>query len=186
MSQFSEYLKTLVEESGSSVSALARAAGLNRPNLPNVIGGSRKPARGDMEKLLPHLRTSAEQREKLLELLEGELLGEDIVERRAYVQALLERMDQSFRATPVAHRTTAASGDFRETELFSGNAAIHGALVQLLAEGAARGCGSACPYCGGWRDRPWRWCSFRSSGRRPRRRPAPPIWICSPWRCPCC
>ena len=70
MSQFSEYLKILVEESGSSVSALARAAGLNRPNLQNVMGGSRKPARGDVEKLLPHLRASAEQREKLLELLE--------------------------------------------------------------------------------------------------------------------
>lgn len=139
MSQFSEYLKTLVEESGSSVSALARAAGLNRPNLQNVIGGSRKPARGDVEKLLPHLRVSAAQQSRLLELLEGELLGEDIVERRAYVQALLERMDQSFRATPVAHRTSAASGNFRETELFSGNAAIHCALVQLLAEGAARG-----------------------------------------------
>ena len=89
MSQFSEYLKILVEESGSSVSALARASGLNRPNLQNVIGGSRKPARGDVEKLLPHLRASAEQRERLLELLEGELLGEDIVERRVYVQALL-------------------------------------------------------------------------------------------------
>lgn len=139
MSRFSEYLKTLVEESGSSVSALARAAGLNRPNLQNVIGGSRKPARGDVEKLLPHLRLSAEQQGKLLELLEGELLGEDIVERRAYVQALLERMDQAFRATPAAHRTLAASGDFRETELVSGTAAIHGALVQLLAEGETLG-----------------------------------------------
>lgn len=139
MSQFSEYLRTLVEESGSSVSALARAAGLNRPNLQNVMGGSRKPARGDVEKLLPYLRASAEQQERLLELLEGELLGEDIVERRAYVQALLERIDQAFRATPVAHRTTAASGALREAELVSGNAAIHGVLVQLLAEGSALG-----------------------------------------------
>lgn len=139
MSRFSEYLKTLVEESGSSVSTLARAAGLNRPNLQNVIGGSRKPSRGDIKKLLPHLRASSEQREKLLTLLEGELLGEDIVERRAYVQALLERMDQSFRATPVPHRTTADSGTFREAELFSGTAAIHSALVQLLAEGGAMG-----------------------------------------------
>lgn len=139
MSQFSEYLKTLVEESGSSISALARAAGLNRPNLQNVIGGSRKPARGDVKKLLPCLRVSAEQREKLLELLEGELLGEDVAARRAYVQALLERMAQSFQATPTAHRTAAAFGNFRESELLSGNAAIQGALFQLLTEGAEMG-----------------------------------------------
>ena len=43
MSQFSEYLKILVEESGSSVSALARASGLNRPNLQNVIGAAASP-----------------------------------------------------------------------------------------------------------------------------------------------
>ena len=179
MSRFSEYLKTLVEESGSSVSALARAAGLNRPNLQNVIGGSRKPARGDMEKLLPHLRTSAEQREKLLELLEGELLGEDIVERRAYVQALLERMDQSFRATPVPPSTARWSSCWR-------GARPGAAPWRCFPDFPQSGCGSACPSCAGWRDRPWRWYSFRSSGRRPRRRPVPPIWICSPWRCPCC
>lgn len=139
MSRFSEYLKTLVEESGSSVSTLARAAGLNRPNLQNVIGGGRRPSRGDIKKLLPYLRVSGEQQEKLLKLLEGELLGEDIVERRAYVQALLERLDQSFRATPVPRRATSTFGKQQETEIFSGNAAIHGALVQLLAEGLAQG-----------------------------------------------
>lgn len=34
-----------------------------------------------------------------MELLEGELIGTDIVERRAYVRAMLEQLDQAFQAT---------------------------------------------------------------------------------------
>ena len=41
------------------------------------------------------------QQEELLELLEEELLGPDVVERRACVRTMLERLDQSFQATPV-------------------------------------------------------------------------------------
>lgn len=61
MSRFSQYLKILVEESGIPHAALARAAGINRPNLLNILSGSRKPSRKDVESLLPHLRASAAQ-----------------------------------------------------------------------------------------------------------------------------
>ena len=69
MSQFSQYLKSLVEESGVANAALAKISGINRPNLQNILSGSRKPSRKDVASLLPHLRASAAQRERLLELL---------------------------------------------------------------------------------------------------------------------
>lgn len=94
MSRFSVYLKNLVEESGVPHATLARAAGLNRPNLQNILSGSRKPSRKDVDNLLPHLRASAAQQAELMELLEGELLGPDVVERRACVRLMLERLYQ--------------------------------------------------------------------------------------------
>ena len=75
MSRFSVYLKNLVEESGVPHATLARAAGLNRPNLQNILSGSRKPSQKDVESLLPHLRASAAQQTELMELLEEELLA---------------------------------------------------------------------------------------------------------------
>lgn len=140
MSRFSQYLKILVEESGIPHAALARAAGINRPNLLNILSGSRKPSRKDVESLLPHLRASAAQQAELLELLEGELLGRDVVERRAWVRAMLEQLDRSFQATPVPRRVwPEAAGTPRGTELLSGDAAILNMLAALLTEGARLG-----------------------------------------------
>lgn len=45
MSRFSVYLKNLVEESGVPHATLARAAGLNRPNLQNISAAAGSPPR---------------------------------------------------------------------------------------------------------------------------------------------
>lgn len=135
MSRFSAYLKDLVEESGVSHASLARAAGLNRPNFQNILNGSRKPSRKDVDSLLPHLRVNASQQAKLLELLEGELLGEDVIERRAYVRAMLEQLDQAFQATPLSRQVWFAAPDAGgDMKLISGDAAILNMLAALLAE----------------------------------------------------
>lgn len=137
MSQFSQYLKSLVEESGVANAALAKISGINRPNLQNILSGSRKPSRKDVASLLPHLRASAAQRERLLELLEGELLGPDIVERRACVRAMLEQLDQSFHATPIPRQVWPAAAETpRGTELRSGEAAVLNSLASLLSKSA--------------------------------------------------
>ena len=140
MSHFSVYLRNLVEESGIPHATLARMAGINRSNLLNVLSGSRKPSRRDVECLLPHLRASVTQQAELLELLEGELLGPDVVQRRACVRDMLERLDQSFQATPVPRQVwPAASGTSRGAELLSGDAAILNTLAALLSEGSRQG-----------------------------------------------
>ena len=140
MSDFSVYLRNLVEESGIPHATLARMAGINRSNLLNVLSGSRKPSRRDVECLLPHLRASVTQQAELLELLEGELLGPDVVQRRACVRDMLERLDQSFQATPVPRQVwPAASGTSRGAELLSGDAAILNTLAALLSEGSRQG-----------------------------------------------
>ena len=100
MSQFSRYFKKLVKESGVNHTTLARVADVNRANLQNILSGSRKPSRKDVESVLPYLRASASQQDELLELLEGELFGPDVVERRACVRSMLEQFDQSFQAAP--------------------------------------------------------------------------------------
>ena len=140
MSHFSVYLRNLVEESGIPHATLARMAGINRSNLLNVLSGSRKPSRRDVECMLPHLRASVTQQAELLELLEGELLGPDVVQRRACVRDMLERLDQSFQATPVPRQVwPAASGTSRGAELLSGDAAILNTLAALLSEGSRQG-----------------------------------------------
>lgn len=140
MSRFSVYLKNLVEESGVPHATLARAAGLNRPNLQNILSGSRKPSRKDVDNLLPHLRASAAQQAELMELLEGELLGPDVVERRACVRTMLERLDQSFLATPVPyHVWPASSGTPEGVAFLSGDAAILNTLAALLSESSRLG-----------------------------------------------
>ena len=135
MSHFSVYLRNLVEESGIPHATLARMAGINRSNLLNVLSGSRKPSRRDVECLLPHLRASVTQQAELLELL-----GPDVVQRRACVRDMLERLDQSFQATPVPRQVwPAASGTSRGAELLSGDAAILNTLAALLSEGSRQG-----------------------------------------------
>ena len=164
MSRFSAYLKDLVEESGVTHASLARAAGLNRPNFQNILNGSRKPSRKDVNSLLPHLRVNAAQQAKLLELLEGELLGEDVVERRAYVRAMLEQLDQAFQATPLSRQVWFAVPDAAgDMKLISGDAAIINMLAALLAESnrlggrlvifpdfQRAGCKSACLFSADW------------------------------------
>ena len=136
MSQFSQYLKTLVEESGIPHATLARMAGINRSNLLNILSGSRKPSRKDVECLLPYLRASGAQQAELMELLEGVLLGQDVAERRACVRAMLERLDQSFQATPVPRQVWPVRVEKpKGTELLSGDAAILNHLASLLSEG---------------------------------------------------
>lgn len=140
MSRFSVYLKNLVEECGVSHAALARVSGLNRPNLQNILSGSRKPSKKDVESLLPYLRASAAQQAELMELLEGELMGADVVERRACVRNMLERLNRSFLATPVPLQVwPAVPGSTKGAELISGDAAILNILASLLSEGNSLG-----------------------------------------------
>ncbi len=135
MSQFSRYFKKLVEESGINHTALANMADVNRANLQNILSGSRKPSRKDVESVLPHLRASAAQQDELLELLEGELFGPDVVERRACVRAMLEHLDQSFQATPAPRQVwPSAPCTNKDSELISGEAAILNTLAALLSE----------------------------------------------------
>ena len=135
MSRFSVYLKSLVEESGMTHTNLAKASGINRSNLQNILSGSRKPSRNNVYALLPHLRASDAQQAELLELLEGELIGSDIVERRACVRAMLEHLGQSFQATPVSRQVWSLASDVgRDVELISGDAAILKMMAVLLAE----------------------------------------------------
>ena len=200
MSHFSVYLRNLVEESGIPHATLARMAGINRSNLLNVLSGSRKPSRRDVECMLPHLRASVTQQAELLELLEGELLGPDVVQRRACVRDMLERLDQSFQATPVPRQVwPAASGTSRGAELLSGDAAILNTLAALLSEGSRQG-GRLVFFPGfpkSWLQRSlsilW---GLDARGlqvtqavefwKAPRRRLPPPTSRRSPTPCPCC
>lgn len=140
MSRFSQYLKNLVEESGVSHATLARISGMNRPNLQNILSGSRKPSQKDIDRLLPHLRASAAQQAELLELLEGELLGPDVAERRACVRAMLEQLDRAFHATPIPRQVWPAAEETpKGAALLSGEAAILNTLASLLSESALIG-----------------------------------------------
>ena len=140
MSRFSQYLKNLVEESGVSHATLARISGMNRPNLQNILSGSRKPSQKDIDRLLPHLRASAAQQAELRELLEGELLGPDVAERRACVRAMLEQLDRAFHATPIPRQVWPAAEETpKGAALLSGEAAILNTLASLLSESALIG-----------------------------------------------
>lgn len=136
MSQFSRYFKKLVKESGVNHTTLACVADVNRANLQNILSGSRKPSRKDIESVLPYLRASASQQDELLELLEGELFGPDVVERRACVRSMLEQFDQSFQAAPAPRQVwPSAPCTDKDSELISSEAAILNMLASLLSEG---------------------------------------------------
>lgn len=92
MSQFSEKLKYLIEESGTNIYQLAKNAGLDRTTIQRSITGERLPGTAFVEKLCDFLRVSPRERKDLMELYSINKIGEKTYAGRKYIKELIEQI----------------------------------------------------------------------------------------------
>lgn len=92
MSQFSDRLKILLDESGTSVYQLSRNAKLDRTTIQRALTGERLPGASFVERLCDFLRVSPAERAELLELHTITRVGEKVYAARRYIKDMIERM----------------------------------------------------------------------------------------------
>ncbi len=92
MSILGDKLNQYIEESGYSVNKLATLSGVNRTSIVRMINANRLPEQHNIEKLLPFLKLTNEQKEGLWKTYEITSSGESLYERRQYMLKLLKRV----------------------------------------------------------------------------------------------
>lgn len=112
MSQFSEKLKALVEDSGLTIYQLAKSAALDRTTIQRSISGERLPGATFVEKLCDYLRVAPAERAELLRRHSICRIGEEVYAGRTYVQGIIEQIAglHIYRNTETEVRRAAAGG----------------------------------------------------------------------------
>ncbi len=89
MTSFGQLLKTLIVESGESISKIAQLTGIDRPTIYKYISGSRIPTRAGLSSLLHSIRATAKEKEQIIAQYELESAGETAYYQRQAVKRLL-------------------------------------------------------------------------------------------------
>ena len=90
MTSFGQLLKTLIVESGESISKIAQLTGIDRPTIYKYISGSRMPTREGLSSLLHSIRATAKEKEQIIAQYELESAGETAYYQRQAVKRLLD------------------------------------------------------------------------------------------------
>ena len=89
MSILGDKLNQYIEESGYSVNKLATLSGVNRTSIVRMINANRLPEQHNIEKLLPYLKLTNDQKEGLWKTYEITSSGESLYERRQYMLKMM-------------------------------------------------------------------------------------------------
>ena len=115
MSQFGGYLRSLLEERGSSISELSRMSGVERTSLQKSLTGSRILSHEAVEKIIWSLQLTPEESKKLRYYYEIYFIGEERYKSRKMIYKMLEHVGaMRFNHFPGNSGDSANSLDFRE------------------------------------------------------------------------
>lgn len=92
MSQFSDRLKMILDESGTNIYQISKNAKLDRTTIQRALKGERLPGISFVEKLCDYLKVSPLQRSELQELYTISKVGEKVYTGRKYIKYMIERM----------------------------------------------------------------------------------------------
>ena len=89
MSILGDKLNQYIEESGYSVNKLATLSGVNRTSIVRMINANRLPEQHNIEKLLPYLKLTNDQKESLWRTYEIMSSGEYLYGRRQFMLKMM-------------------------------------------------------------------------------------------------
>lgn len=92
MSEFSEYCRHLLANSGSNVYQIANHSSLDRTSIQRMIRGERLPSRKFVKDFCSYLRINPIQQEEVLKLYDIEKIGKTEYLKRCYIKDLIERL----------------------------------------------------------------------------------------------
>ncbi len=136
MSQFSEMLKQLTDNCGTTIYKIAKDANLDRTTIQRSITGERLPNIAFVEKLCEYLSVSPLERIELMELYSISKLGEKIYSQRKYVLFLLNQIADLHITKNINTNNKKALNngiDFlQELKVFSGQYSVNKIILDLL------------------------------------------------------
>lgn len=139
MSQFSNRLKLLVEDSGTNIYQLAKRAQLDRTTIHRAIVGERLPSVIFVTKLCDYLRVSPLERKELLEFYDISKVGENVYASRKYIKGIIEGIDIIHSKTNnnmFTRKKTVAPDEQvnKDIHVFSGLHSVNNLIHELLEE----------------------------------------------------
>lgn len=138
MSQFSDRLRQLLNESGTNIYQLSKNAKLDRTTIQRALKGERLPGTAFIEKICDFLRVSPAERSELFELYTICKIGEKVYASRKYIKDMIERMatiHSKCDNAPIGKRTISV-GDHIENGIkaFSGQFSVNNLLRDVLED----------------------------------------------------
>lgn len=139
MSQFSNQLKSLIEDSGTNIYQLAKKAQLDRTTIHRAIVGERLPSVIFVTKLCDYLRVSPVERKELLDFYAISKVGESVYASRKYIKGMIERIDIMHSKTDNTmfniEKTVAPDEQInKDIHVFSGLHSVNNLIHELLEE----------------------------------------------------
>lgn len=92
MSKFSDKCKELLRENGTNVYRLSHSSSLERTALQRMVTGKRLPNLEFVRQFCRELRMTAAEEEQVMELYKMESVGEELYQRRQYIQNLFRHL----------------------------------------------------------------------------------------------
>lgn len=142
MSILGDKLNQYIEESGYSVNKLATLSGVNRTSIVRMINANRLPEQHNIEKLLPFLKLTTDQKESLWRTYEITSSGESMYERRQYMLKMIRNIfNPSFGQKAVKRKdsdedyTHPPLGDMKSYTILHGRYEVaHKMVITILTE----------------------------------------------------
>lgn len=131
MEPLNELLKNDIENSGYTVYSISSACGINRTTLQHAMNGDRPISRENLNRLLPFLKLTLEEREALETAFIVQQLGKNTYQKDILIKHLLEtiKINNAVLNNPI--RISAVS--INQTRLIDGSINIIQTICQLIS-----------------------------------------------------
>lgn len=138
MSQFSDRLRLVLNESGTNIYQLSKNAKLDRTTIQRTLTGERLPSTSFVEKLCDFLRVSPLERSELFELHTICKVGEKVYAGRKYIKDMIESMAAIHIKSSnvlVGQRTVTVGNHIQNgIKTFSGQYSVHNLIRDVLED----------------------------------------------------
>lgn len=136
-------LRYYIERSGYTIYGIAKIADVKRSTLQKVLTENRKPSRELIEKLIPYLKLSRDEKDNLMEITEILSVGEEAFYQRQFIKKLLEHTADILLGMVISFKDTASKSSpmrvtYKDSQFFHGSYAVENLLNMLLINTAQK------------------------------------------------
>lgn len=137
-------LRYYIERSGYTIYGIAKIADVKRSTLQKILTENRKPSEELIQKLIPFLKLSPDEKEELMRMTEILNVGEELFEQRQFIKKLLEHTADILLGRAISFKDTAVEKpplavDYENAQFFHGSYAVENLLNILLIHAARKG-----------------------------------------------